>query len=232
MRMRGTTVDYEALLASRPSFIYDEVVRYLYGELPPLWQKAYRKMTQSPTSIHHFTHYGFDFFFDRASELHSRGVVPGERLVEDRIIVAYGQSTSDVRRTGNGSKHHLLGAAAERFGDNAQRPYMPGCVLGGTFDVSLYPQYRDLENEHSADSRTYRAMKKYCSDRPDTFCFTRLIYTSRSWRPTVFEHGLLRADGSFWVQAFKNAPQESRVPTLLRNVRVGRKASTELPFAD
>ena len=225
MRVRGTTVDYDALVNPRPSYHYEELVDHLLESLPALWQRAYRKMAQSPTSIHHFSHRGFDFLFDRASELHARGVVPGERAVEDRIIVAYGRSAAATDRDSSGSKRNLLGAAAARFGDNTERPYLPGAVLGGTFDISPYPQYRDLDNERSSDSRAYRAMKKYCSEHLGTFCFTRLVYSSRSWRPAAIEHGLLRTDGTFWVRRFKNAAVESRIPLFLRN---GRKAASEL----
>ena len=138
----------------------------------------------------------------------------------------------ETGRGGNGSRNHLLGEAADRFGDNTQRHYLPGRVLGGIFDVSLYPQYRDLENEHSGEGRTYRAMEKYCAEHPCTFCFTRLIYFSRSWRPDAIEHGLLKQDGMFWIDRFKNMPIESRFPSLLQSVLNGRKPSTELTTAD
>jgi len=232
MRMRGTNVDYDALLNRSPSLPYDKLLEYLIEALPPLWQKAYRKMAQSPTQIHHFSHHGFDFLFDRASELHARGVVPGERAVEDRIIVAYGRSSVMPGRKGNGSKHNLLGDAAQRFGDNTERPYLPGGVLGGTFDISLYPQYRDLDHERSSDSRVYRAMKKYCTDHPETFCFTRLVYSSRSWRPAAIEHGLLREDGTFWVRTFRNSAVESRLPLLQRLSELGRQTAREASLAD
>jgi len=228
MRRRGTTIDYATLVTPCPSLLYNELLEFLRSELPDRWIKVYRKMAQSPTSIHHFQHHGFEFLFDRASELHARGVVPDERAVEDRIIVAYGQSTAATGRNDNGPKRNLLGSAAERFGDNTERPYLPGGALGGTFDVSLYPQYRDLENERSADSRAYRGMKKHCAEHPGTFCFTRLVYTTRSWRPTAIEHGLLRADGTLWVRTFKNAAVESRIPLFLRN---GRKPTLEVSSA-
>ena len=64
MRRRGTTVDYDSLVIPRPSLLYDEVVEHALRELPSLWQKAYRKMAQSPTSIHPFTHRGYEFLFD------------------------------------------------------------------------------------------------------------------------------------------------------------------------
>jgi hypothetical protein len=223
MHMRGITVDYAALASPDLPLPYDDRAQRLADILPPLWQKAYRKMAQSPTSIHHFSHRGFDFLFDRASELNSRGILPDERAVEDRIIVAYGRSTAAPARNGNGAKNHLLGDAAAAFGDNTKRPYLPGGVLGGTFDISLYPQYRDLDNEHSPDGRVYRAMKKLCLEHPGTFCFSRPLYSSRSWRPASIEHGLLRADGSFWVHRFRNAPMESKLPLLVRTL-TGRAA--------
>ena len=229
MRKRGIVVDYDALLNPRPSYDYEELIEHLLESLPPLWQKAYRKMAQSPTSIHRFSQNGFEFLFDRASELHARGIVSAERAVEDRIIVAYGRSTAVTGRKDNGTKRNLLGSAAARFGDNTERPYLPGEFLGGELDISLYPQYRNLDHERSADSRVYRAMKKYCSEHLGTFCFSRLIYTSRSWRPAAVEHGLLRDDGTFWVRKFKNETVESRIPVFLRNTR---KSTPELSSAN
>jgi hypothetical protein len=75
-------------------------------------------------------------------------------------------------------------------------------------------------------------MKKYCLEHPGTFCFTRLVYSSRSWRPAVIEHGLLREDGVFWVHKFRNAPAESRILLLPRGVRNGRKTPAGLTSAD
>ena len=229
MRMRGTTVDYDAVLTVL-SLPYEERVKHLQNILPPLWQKAYRKMAQSPTSIHQFSQHGFDFLFDRASELRAKGVVSGERAVEDRIVAAYGRSPETA--TENGCDKHLLGAAGEQFGERPERSYLPGGVLGGTFDISLYPQYRDLDRERSIDCREYRAMKRYCCEHVGTFCFTRLIYTSRSWRPAAIEHGLLKDDGTFWVRTFKNATTESRIPLLLKVAKIGRRTSREASLAD
>ena len=230
MRMRGTTVDYDALVPPSSSLPYDERVEQLQEPLPLLWQKAYRKMAQSPTSIHPFSQHGFDFLFDRASELRAKGVVSGERAVEDRIIVAYGRSTETTAE--HGCSKPLLGVAGEQFGQRLERAYLPGGVLGGAFDISLYPQYRDLDRERSSDCREYRAMKKYCCEYADTFCFTRLIYTSRSWRPAAIEHGLLKDDGTFWVRTFKNTAPESRRPLLLRASNLGRRFTREASLAD
>lgn len=230
MRMRGISVDYASLVNPRPSLLYGELVDHLMDVLPPLWQKAYRKMAQSPTSIHPFSQHGFEFLFDRASELRAKGVVKGERAVEDRIIVAYGRSLSAT--IGNGCNRHLLGSAGAQFGEQSQRPYLPGGVLGGTFDISLYPQFRDLDRERSNEGREYRDMKNYCCENVGTFCFTRLIYASRSWKPATIEHGLLQTDGSFRVRAFKNETIEARRSILIRTPIFGRKSARESSLAD
>ena len=75
-------------------------------------------------------------------------------------------------------------------------------------------------------------MKKYCNDHVGMFCFTRLIYTSRSWRPTAIEHGLLKDDGAFWVRTFKNAAVESRMPSLIWASKIGRRLARESSLAD
>jgi hypothetical protein len=230
MRMRGITVDYDALVNPRPSLLYGELVDHLMTALPPLWQKAYRKMAQSPTSIHPFSQHGFEFLFDRASELRAKGVVKGERAVEDRIVVAYGRSLPTS--TKSGCDRHLLGSAGAQFGEPSERAYLSGGVLGGVFDISLYPQFRDLDRERSNESREYRDMKNYCCAHVGTFCFTRLIYASRSWKPAIIEHGLLRTDGSFWVRSFQNEAVESRASRLQWTALLGRKASRESSLAD
>jgi len=223
MARRGINIDYAGLLQSAPAASYDRLIEHLEAALPSLWQKAYRKMAQSPTSIHAFTHNGFHLLFDRASELVARGVIPDERAVEDRILVAYGRSRGTDGNGRHAARHNLLGEAAARFGEDRARTYLPGSVLGTRFDISLYPQHRDLDNERSPDGRAYRAMCKYCIDHPETFCFSRLIYTSRSWCPTAVEHGLLRDDRTFWIRRFRNAPTESRLPLLVRTL-TGRTA--------
>ena len=232
MRKRGIVIDYDALVTPRPSLIYDEMVSHLIEQLPELWQKAYRKMAQSPTRIHSFSHGGYAFLFDRASELRARGVVSGDRAVEDRIIVAYGRAQASNDIGGNDCRKNLLGDSSHRFGENHKRPYLKGTVLGGCFDISLYPQHRDLESERSSEARTYRAMKRYCKDYPGIFAFTRLIYGSRSWRPSGIEHGLLKQDGSMWTHVFKNAAMESRFSLQALRARTARREAAEATSAD
>jgi len=227
MRTRGTTIDYEMLVSPRPPLRYNELVELLRSELPDRWIKAYRKMAQSPTSIHHFQHHGFEFLFDRASELRSRGVLTGERTVEDRVIAVHGCSNSKTDEST--VERSLLGRAAPQFGEGNGKPYLPGCVLGGRFGISVYPQKRNLERERSSEARTYRNMRRYCEEHPGTFSFTRLIYRDRTWQPAAIEHGLLKEDGSFWVHTFRNAAEGSRLPAFLK---IASRHSAEAASAD
>ena len=214
MRRRGVVIDYDALVSPRPSLLYPELRNHLLERLPDRWIKAYRKMAQSPTRIHRFQQQGFEILFDRASELRSRGVLSGDRAVEDRVIAVYGNSQSLA--TNSSVKRNLLGDAAPQFGEGKGKPYLRGCVLGGRFGISLYPQTRDLDTERSSEARVYRNMQRYCEEHPGTLSFTRLIYRDRTWHPSAIEHGLLKEDGSFWVHTFRNAPEGSRIPSFLK----------------
>ncbi len=224
MPRRGISIGYQGLLDQIPSVGASDPIDHLTQTLPPLWQKAYRKMAQSPTRIHTFTHHGHRVLFDRPSELVANGTLPMERAPEDRILVAYGRSQEPPSKILPAQKKSLLGKAGSQFGAPRARPYFPGAALGETFDISLYPLYRDLDRERTSDGRAYRAMQRYCSSVPGTFCFTRLIYTSRSWCPSVIEHGLLQRSGQFWVRRFRNAQLQ---PRLRVAARYGRRQAPQ-----
>jgi hypothetical protein len=216
MSRRGISIDYEGLLDGVPSRGGSDPIDHLLQVLPPLWQRAYRKMAQSPTRIHTFAHRDHHVLFDRPSALVADGILPGERAPEDRILVVYGQSQEIASTALTTQQKSLLGEAAVQLGAPRSRPYSPGSALGEAFDISLYPLYRDLDRERTSDGRAYRAMQRYCSGFPGTFCFTRLLYTSRSWCPSVIEHGLLKRDGAFWVRRFRNAQLQPRLHAIAR----------------
>ena len=65
MRMRGISVDYDSLANPSSSLSYDELVENVNSSLPLLWQKAYRKMAQSPTSTYLYK-FAYVFLIDTA----------------------------------------------------------------------------------------------------------------------------------------------------------------------
>lgn len=225
--MRGTTVNYEEILPEGGQARYDVRVAHLEQVLPPAWQKSYRKMTQAPTRIHRFSYRGYSMLFDRPSELVTARIIPPERAPEDRIVVVYGRSGAGGAQLAASPGTGLLGKEGPRFGEPPARSYLPGSVLAEPLDISLYPLYRDLDHERTPDGRTYRAMQQHCRQEPGTFCFSRLIYTSRSWAPTLIEHGLLRQDATFWIHQWYNAPPERRLRSMVRS---GRSLIAQIPF--
>ena len=72
-------------------------------------------------------------------------------------------------------------------------------------------------------------MKKYCYEHLGTFCFSRLIYTSRSWCPAAIEHGLLRTDSTFWVRKFKNATVKDVTLTEIQVSEASQYGNTTIP---
>ena len=48
-------------------------------------------------------------------------------------------------------------------------------------------------------------MERYCAENEGTFFFSRLIYTDATARPAEIESGILKPDGTLWVEVFENA---------------------------
>jgi hypothetical protein len=210
--VRGSSIDYEAVLSRLSAADYDALVVRLVKTLPALWLRAYRKMTPTLVNPVRFSDRGFEFLFDHASA-RPMGSPPRDDAVEDRIIAAFGRSRPNPTRQEPRARG-LLGASAAAFGGHADRKHIPGGVLGGTYDGCLYPQRRDLRHDGSVDGRAFRAMERYCVEHPGTFAFSRPVYDSPSWWPCEIEHGLLQDDGTLWVRSFDNTAAAVRLPFL------------------
>ncbi len=220
--MRGTSIDYQDVAYGLPKGDYTLMAASLREDLPELWRRAYRKMAQTPTNLLRVSDGNFEILFDHASVLVARGVLPEERAPEDRVVAAFGRSTPGCARRDTRRVVGLLGSAAELLGSRPDKGHYAGCVLGGDLDICLYPQVRDLAHEWSGEGRAFRAMTRYCDEHPGTFCFARPIYDSRTWWPSEVEHGLLRADGTLWVQRVGNRAGEARLPFLNAPARAVR----------
>ena len=77
-------------------------------------------------------------------------------------------------------------------------------AIGGGLEVNVFSQDRDLNRGRSEQGKLYREMEKYCYTHPGTFCFSRPVYADGSSVPRWLEFGLLRDDGSLWVEVFDN----------------------------
>jgi hypothetical protein len=47
-------------------------------------------------------------------------------------------------------------------------------------------------------------MERYCQEHPGTYFFCRPLYAGLSSHPAEIEFGVLKADGTLWLDNFKN----------------------------
>ena len=77
-------------------------------------------------------------------------------------------------------------------------------AIGGGLDMNVFSQARDLNRGISEQGKVYRLMERYCYENAGTFCFSRPVYDDATSIPRWVEFGLLRDDGSLWVEVFEN----------------------------
>ena len=70
--------------------------------------------------------------------------------------------------------------------------------------MNVFSQARDLNRGLSDQGKVYRLMERYCCENAGTFCFSRPVYHDATSIPRWVEFGLLRDDGSLWVEVFEN----------------------------
>lgn len=186
---------------------YKKFAEYLQKSLYNEWTSKYKKMTQMRTNIELVERVDdFDFFFDLQS--HSDDLVQNDDFDEDRIVVVYGFSKkSKVKRNDKDISSRMNGylRGAWNWTDKkTDKGHFIGHSLGGNLDANLFPQRADINRGHSERGIIYRKMEQYCADNEGTFCFSRPIYCDFSDRPFVLEYGVLKQDGTLWVESFDN----------------------------
>lgn len=78
-----------------------------------------------------------------------------------------------------------------------------GHKLGGQIDNGIFAQRRDV-NRGWGEHKGFFKMERYAQSNPGTFVFCRPIYGDGSSCPYFIEYGILRTDGTWWVQVFPN----------------------------
>jgi hypothetical protein len=195
---REYVVDYQQVVQNSPTAEYKELADYLQDVLSKEWILQYKKMTKIQTYIDEIN-LDFTFLFD--SQYNSIE----DDFVEDRVVVTYGFSKkSEVKRDSSRMAGYLKGAAWDWSDKDTDKGHFIGHSLGGSLDQNLFPQKKDINRGHSERGKVYRKMESYCADNEGTFCFSRPIYCDFSTRPFVLEYGVLKQDGTLWVELFDN----------------------------
>ncbi|MBI1744427.1 hypothetical protein HYR54_15360 [Candidatus Acetothermia bacterium] len=203
--MEELSVNYETLLTEVADCNLEEKIQYLVDVLPDIWCDKYRAMTPTPTNILQFNDNHFEFLFDLSAELVAQGAVPEDEAVEDRVVAVFGRSQKSAGKRDASRIRGFLGGRLEDAKEvSTDKGHFMGHALGGGLDVNLFPQRSDINRGRSERGKVYRAMERYCAEHLGTFCFSRAIYSDRSWRPSQLEYGLLKKDGTLWVERFDN----------------------------
>ena len=131
-------------------------------------------------------------------------------LVAERVVGAYGLSTRPAqprdRAKMRGFPDVNVGVRAV-LGDQAflaDRGHFLAHGSGGTLDINLFPQLRDLNRGWSHEGKLFRRMERYVAEHPGVFYFHRPIYVDATWIPGELEFGILTVDGTWWVERFAN----------------------------
>ena len=197
------TINYDGLLASAPIQEGASLPDFLAEELPYLWLDAYIAMLPHRHNVHRINAEGFEYLWDLSTELVNEGRVRPSEAVDDRLIAAHGLSRCNSEpRNASRLRRRTLGPV--EVVDKSQRlPYdrghAIGHVLGGVLDINIIPQSRAVNR-----GGAWRRMERYCQEHPGTYFFCRPLYAGLSSHPAEIEFGVLRADGTLWLNNFKN----------------------------
>jgi len=193
-------IDYVALLSENGEC---RTLALLLGEcLPNLWRGAYLKTITHEPNLVRFRHRTFEYICDLYSQLELTGSVPYDQTIADRVIGVFGTS-SRVQESRN-RRRTKIELSVELEGTLRCDGHFMARSIGGGVDVNLFSQNRLLNRGWSSQGKIYRRMEKYCREQEGTFCFSRPIYGDGSNVPCWLEFGVVKGDGTLWVEIFDN----------------------------
>ena len=194
------TIDYKAIMAEQDVNDYAQLSANLRQILPLLWLDKYKAMTKTQTNVHEISRH-FTFMFDLQLQIDQGDE---NTFVEDRVVACWGMSKKSVVKRDATRMAGYLKGVFNWTDKNTDKGHFIGHSLGGGVDENLFPQRKDINRGLSERGKVYRVMEQYCADNPGTFCFARPIYCDFSTRPFMLEYGVLKKDGSLWVELFDN----------------------------
>jgi hypothetical protein len=195
------SIDYAALLPSesqQPGML----AVLLPQHLPALWRNSYSRTICHEPNLVWFQDRTFLYLCDLYSQLEATGSVPYDQTVRDRVIGVFGSSSSAQRD--RKAPRQRIELSEELQGTQRDDGHFMARCIGGGLELNLFSQDRLLNRGWSSQGKIYRRMEKYCREKEGTFCFSRPIYDDGSNVPRWLEFGVLKCDGTLWVEIFDN----------------------------
>lgn len=201
-------VDYVEVRAAAPSPHVDDVIGFLSDVLPHEWAAIYAAHNPHPPNIFVTSVAGFDYLFDNPEHLVLAGELDARVAVADRLVAVHGRSgllheerdDSRLRPFPLGPVDPSVGSKGRRY----DRGHVMGHALGGGLDINLIPQVAGTNQGSSEEGKRFRAMERYAAEHPGVYCFARPLYAGFSGHPLVLEFGVLKEDGTLWLERFRN----------------------------
>lgn len=190
---------YAELLGVTPNISYDELVKRATDELPHSWLSSYKDMSGRKVNVYLLNYWPFTCMFDLIEEKDSQ--------FDSRVVCIFGRSAPTKVHRDDFRLRRLLGSTEKNFGSRKDKGHFIGHSFGGRVlgtEANVFIQRRDLNRGWSADGRLFRRMEGYCATFTGTFCFSRPLYSDDSAYPSFLEFGIIRHDGSIWVECFNN----------------------------
>jgi hypothetical protein len=197
-------IDYGGLIKDAKTI--QEKRNSLGNGVTDLATMIYKRLIQRPTLVDEIRHGSFWYGFDNYSWLEMKGKAPLDDAIYDRVVFVVGSSAEarESRRKANAWARGLVGPTRQRFGPQYDKGHFMARCNGGSSELNIFPQRRDLNQGWSDEGAVFCEMERYCRGHRGTLCFNRPIYLSESWRPDAFDFGLLKEDGELWWAQFDN----------------------------
>lgn len=189
---------------SRSSSIFGKI-DYLRLHLPVLWQRAYAAVAAHIPNIVCVSYGPFEYICDSYSGMEACGEVAFDQRVRDRTVGVLGTSSPIRRRRRGTVPRDWVEHPEEIDGSSRDKGHFIAHAFGGGLDMNVFSQARDFNRGISDQGKIYRQMERYCYENAGTFCVSRPIYDDATSIPRWIEFGLLRGDGTIWVEIFDNS---------------------------
>jgi hypothetical protein len=197
-------IDYRRLVRSARAGSIHGLIADLRFRLPTLWQRAYTAAASHTPNILHVEYGTFDYICDSYSEMEALGEVAFDQRVRDRVVGVLGISLPMRRRRRGALPKGWVEHPEEVDSSGRDKGHFIAHAIGGGLDMNVFSQARDLNRGLSEQGKVYRLMERYCYENAGTFCFSRPVYDDATSIPRWVEFGVLRDDGSLWVEVFEN----------------------------
>jgi hypothetical protein len=208
MNINEWHVDYAALLPTQIANHLEQNISFLSDELPHQWVDLYKRLSPQPANVHRIKIGSYEYLYDFSTELVKSERMKIEEMVEDRLVAVHGRTQLSRRKREDSILRGFPRGPIEYIESFLRASYDRGHfiahTLGGGLNINIFPQKTDINRGWSGDGKLYRSMEIYCQKNPSTYCFSRPFYAGQSGHPFAIEFGVLRADGTLWVNVFPN----------------------------